>query len=453
MSTYANAITQYDRYNRMIKIALNIRFDNTFGAYVTDTPDMEVSDAELLRHFYHLATPKERKRLNEFAKKRGGMSINLLQALLVLDPTFKDNLVKHVSQAAMQEAREGNSYMYRNPAMRFLYNTQEAIYNNEMPGGPQVALGIPGLRNYIQSVTVPKTQKIMTEVDPTITLESIKPAWDTKGYKRDNPFHVWTTDNANETVTDQQLIHHLWSIAPPETKKRLLQIYKKDRGISLNRLQAYMALDPALDPIVDYVSKSAMQEINVPNSTYIYKNKGMRNLLATQHKIYGDKMPLGPEWHLRTMGLRGLTAPQVLKTTKNTFHNPTVSYTEMVGKPWDPGVPVEEMPEEHSGGGDLKYIVPALAVGAPFALLGGLKGGPLLGLSLLGAAGAAGYGYGYAKTRGWKGWDWVDKGADDINGFFKKKDKEEKEPTAPEAPKVPKPSAPPKPPTTSKPKK
>ena len=64
------------------------------------------------------------------------------------------------------------------------------------------------------------------------------------------------------------------------------------------------------------------------------------------------------------------------------------------------------------------YMLPALAAGAPLALLGGLGGGSKWGLGLLGLTGLAGLGYGMARQNGWEGWDPINNFANTINGWL-----------------------------------
>ena len=64
------------------------------------------------------------------------------------------------------------------------------------------------------------------------------------------------------------------------------------------------------------------------------------------------------------------------------------------------------------------YLAPALAIGAPMALLGGLGGGGKAGLGLLGLATLGGLGYGYARQNGWiKGWEPLDNFANTVNSW------------------------------------
>lgn len=64
------------------------------------------------------------------------------------------------------------------------------------------------------------------------------------------------------------------------------------------------------------------------------------------------------------------------------------------------------------------YVAPALAAGAPIALLGGLVGGRRLGMGLLGAAGLAGLGYGIYRQQTGNGIDWVDTGVNELRDRF-----------------------------------
>lgn len=451
MTTYADSVNYYDRYTNLTKEAEHLRFDNVFGAHVTDDPARTVSDLELLQYLTSIATPEEKKELEKLTEK--GFNVYNLQAQLVTNPVFKKNLVPMISQAALQEARErGSSYIYRNPGMEALWIPQINTYEEEMPfHNPSAILNVPFLRKYVQSKVIPRTVKLMTEPTEGLTPEALQKDWNPTGFQRQRD-GVWTVNGEGRKLNDLETMQLIYSMATDEEKKRFKELFDKRKGYSLNMLQADLVSDETFKSnLIKQLSLAAQQEARQQGSTAIYTNPTLRGLYDTQKAIYDKKMGKGAfqKALLNTPGLNWLTANfpgyGIVDQTRSTMTNvdPNLNWKNINNTTdrrdtWDP------LPEKHNGGGDIEYVAPALAVGAPLALLGGMQGGVGAGIGLLGLAGLAGYGYGYGKTRGWKGWDWADKAGDKINGMFSGK------PAAtPTVPKVPKPPASPTTPPTA----
>lgn len=240
-----------------------------------------------------------------------------------------------------------------------------------------------------------------------------------------NGAQYFTEDN--EGWTNDEAFNALFSKLSPQQQQSYLQ---SGSGKNINSLMAMALANPqAYGDMLTYVVKDqelALQGKRSALSTVLDQNPFAKQVVD-QIRAKTEKNKSGLTGKLRNITgsfSDGIVRDHAISGVQE-YMNGTAPQQ---GQPQQAQAPSGQAPATQpngaQAGGDQQnpsmwsYMLPALAAGAPLALLGGLGGGSKWGLGLLGAAGLAGLGYGMARHNGWDGWSPINNFADTVNGWF-----------------------------------
>lgn len=270
---------------------------------------------------------------------------------------------------------------------------------------------------------------------------------------------AWDTDDHGVAIVDDpssvsdadvfQYLYHHQDMTP--AGKKLLEAINNDRyGGLIVRLQSEIA-NPrnaeAARPIWKILSNAAISQKGGAK-TLLYSPQSMHSLYNTQSDIYDgygvfkdfgwenspsiSRMWLNPSakwkrWIPFNSKIEKALREKIYNTTANgvVFGPRQEDKLDLSDKEWYKkkngyGGP-SDLPDKDYGG--MHYVAPALAAGAPLAVVGGMmsKKKPFMtGLGILGAAGLAGAAYGMAKDKGWKGFGPVESMTKYYDNAFRK---------------------------------
>ena len=198
------------------------------------------------------------------------------------------------------------------------------------------------------------------------------------------------------------------AMANPKAYGNMLTYIAKDQELALqgkrSALSTVLDQNPFAKQVIDQMRTQMSDKMKETVDIPVLKQLGMTN---------GMGRALGGHW------TDGMLQDNVVNGMQDYMTGGQQQQGQQQTTPTNPQA--QQQPQQQTQQQDpsmWSYMLPALAAGAPLALLGGLGGGSKWGLGLLGLTGLAGLGYGMARQNGWEGWSPINNFADTVNGWF-----------------------------------
>lgn len=251
-------------------------------------------------------------------------------------------------------------------------------------------------------------------IQPTLKLAELANG---KYWYRGNTGAQYFTED-NEGWTNDEAFNALFSQLSPEQQQSYRQ---SGNGQNINALIASALANPqAYGDMLTYIVKDqelALKGKRSALSTVLDQNPFAKQVVDQMRTKIQEKEKGAMGVGRRLLG--GLTDGIVRKNAIGGVQEFMTGGPQQGQQQAAPATPQQQTQQQQQQNPSMwNYMLPALAAGAPLALLGGLGGGKGMGLGLLGLAGLGGLGYGYARSQGWDGWSPVENMANMMNGWF-----------------------------------
>lgn len=251
----------------------------------------------------------------------------------------------------------------------------------------------------------------------------------------------------NMKMEDAEAVKRLYDLAGPKLQQHWGAQGTREGGYSLPYMIADLTNPKFRDdamPIYKHLALNAQYDYTAkpggPRSALL--TNGLLSTVRNQYKDYMDDNPMyatAASWHgwdpfgvienrmasgvadkFNETGRVGLSALQgghgsgMVPLTKQEIARRDAAQAQHPQQQTTTEAPAQQSPFAGAG----RYVMPALGAGLPLALLAGLGGKSNWILPLLALLGLGGLGYGYARNKGWQGYQPIENAVDMFHSYL-----------------------------------